>query len=130
IVACTKWCVEVCPEVAGRAIVADSWTAKAKQILAAKPDLVIAAVPYQTEAIAEILKAGIPFLGLAPHSLGDVYRDIAAIARIVGVEEKGHEIIGKMEREMDAVSKRAAGSPRRPRVYCEEWGKPLIHSQG
>jgi len=130
IVACTKWCVEVCPEVADSAIVADSWTAKAEQILAAKPDLVIAAVPYQTEAISEILRAGIPFLGLAPHSLEDVYHDIATIARIMGVEETGHEIIGKMEREIDTVSKRATGAPRRPRVYCEEWGKPLIHSQG
>src|SRR5690242_21396513 len=66
LVACTKYCLEVCPEVAGSAIVADSWTAKAHEILAAKPDLVIASVPYQVEALAEILKAGIRFLGLAP----------------------------------------------------------------
>src|SRR5437660_9363035 len=125
VVACTKWCVEVCPEIADRVIVADSWTAKSRDILAAKPDLVIAAVPYQVEAIAEILKAGIPFLGLAPHSLSDVYHDIAAIARIMGVEEKGHEMIGKMQREIEAISGRAAASEDRPRVYSEEWGKPL-----
>ncbi|MGH7461721.1 MAG: ABC transporter substrate-binding protein, partial [Longimicrobiales bacterium] len=57
IVACTKYCVDVCPEAGGggRTIVADSWTAKAQEILAARPDLVIAAVPYRVEAVAEIL---------------------------------------------------------------------------
>jgi ABC-type Fe3+-hydroxamate transport system substrate-binding protein len=42
--ACTKYCADVCPEVlaAGCMIVGDSWSAKAEQILAAKPDLVIA----------------------------------------------------------------------------------------
>ena len=68
LVACTKYCVDVCPEVleTGCIIVEDSWSAKADQIMAAKPDLVIASVPYQMESVAEILKSGVPFLGLAP----------------------------------------------------------------
>ena len=46
VVACTKYCADVCPEVTrgGRAIIADSWTAQSQQIMAARPDLVIAAV--------------------------------------------------------------------------------------
>src|SRR5262245_40414833 len=83
VVACTRWCVDVCPDLrqdllteAPRLIVADSWTAKSAEILAADPDLVIASVPYQLEAVAEIMKAGIPFLGLAPRSLNDIYGDI------------------------------------------------------
>src|SRR5215470_13251502 len=47
VVACTKYCMELCPEVEGRAIVHDSWTAQTEQIVALNPDLVIAAVPYQ-----------------------------------------------------------------------------------
>ena len=49
VVACTKYCADVCPEVKSsshvRTIIADSWTAQSQQILAAGPDLVIAAVP-------------------------------------------------------------------------------------
>jgi len=37
----------------GRAIVGDSWRAKHAEIISAKPDLVIAAVPYQEKAVAE-----------------------------------------------------------------------------
>jgi len=47
LVACTKYCADVCPEVANgsRLIVSDSWTAQTEQILAARPDLVLASVP-------------------------------------------------------------------------------------
>ena len=78
LVACTKYCVDVCPEVrqTGCIIVEDSWSAKAEQIMAAKPDLVIASVPYRLESVAEILKSGVPFLGLAPKCLADIYKDI------------------------------------------------------
>jgi iron complex transport system substrate-binding protein len=131
VVACTRYCADVCPGVAGsgRVIVADSWTAKATEILAARPDLVIAAVPYQEKAVAEIMKAGVRFLGLAPRTLGDVYGDIAAIAGIVGVPERGAAVIRDMQDGMAATAARSSAATARPRVYCEEWGKPLIRSQ-
>ena len=129
LVACTKYCVDVCPEAAGQAIVADSWTAQSAQILAAEPDLVIASVPYQLEAVGQILKAGIPFLGLAPHSLLDIYKDFAMIARVVGEPERGDDAIKAMQEEIDLVRKKSASLKNRPKVYCEEWGKPMIHSQ-
>lgn len=131
VVACTKYCVDLVPEIAGsdRMIVQDSWTAQAEQILAANPDLVIASVPYQEQAVIEILKAGLPFLALAPHSLEDIYRDLAMIAGIVGAPERAEQLIYEMNREMTGVKLRVRDIAERPRVYCEEWGKPLIHSQ-
>ncbi len=109
-------------------IIADSWTAKSGEILAAKPDLVIAAVPYQQEAVAEILKAGIRFLALAPRSLEDIYTDIAMIAALVAAKEEGARVIAKMEAEIENVLRQSAVLPRK-RVFCEEWGKPIIASQ-
>jgi iron complex transport system substrate-binding protein len=129
LVACTKYCVDVCPEVAGQAIVADSWTAQSQQILRAKPDLVIASVPYQIEAVGEILKTGIPFLGLAPHSLEDIYKDFAMIARLIGEPRRGAEAISAMQQDIETVRGQSAGLRKRPKVYCEEWGKPMIRSQ-
>jgi len=129
LVACTRYCADVCPGVAnGRLIVADSWTANSEQILAARPDLVIAAVPYQEKALSQILKAGIRFLGLAPRNLADIYTDIGAIAGIVGAYDRGEGMIDSMRREIEAVRKQVRDLPR-PTVFCEEWGKPLIASQ-
>lgn len=130
VVACTRYCADVVPEVAdgSRIILADSWTANAAQIVAAKSDLVIASVPYQEKAVTEILKAGARFLGLAPKTLADIYTDIATIAGAVGAIDRGEQVVAAMERGIDEVRSRIAATAR-PRVWCEEWGKPLIASQ-
>jgi iron complex transport system substrate-binding protein len=130
VVACTKYCADVVPEIAAhpRTILADSWTANAEQILATQPDLVIASVPYQEKAVIEILKAGVRFLGFAPKTLADIYGDIAIIAGAVAASDRGESVIASMQQGIETVRARTAGLPR-PRVFCEEWGKPLIASQ-
>ncbi|MGI9102378.1 MAG: ABC transporter substrate-binding protein [Terriglobales bacterium] len=131
LVACTRYCCDLLPALAfgGRIIVEDSWTAEASQIMAARPDLVIASVPYQEKALAEILKAGVRLLALAPHTLADIYGDIAAIGGIMGVPARAEAVIREMQQQVEAIAATAQRSSGRPRVYCEEWGKPLIHSQ-
>lgn len=129
VVACTRYCADVVPEVSDgtRLILKDSWTADTAEIVSAKPDLVIASVPYQEKAVSEILKAGARFLGLAPRTLADIYTDIATIAGAVGAADRGEEVIAAMKHRIAEVSRIAEGP--RPRVWCEEWGKPLIASQ-
>jgi iron complex transport system substrate-binding protein len=142
VVACTKYCFDVVPELGSpaqgsaqkgiptksRLVVADSWSSKASEIVAARPDLVIAAVPYQEAALTEILKAGIRFLGLAPRTLDDIYTDIALISGAVGAGERGAKVISDMQAAIEDVRRRTAELPRK-RVFCEEWGKPIIASQ-
>jgi iron complex transport system substrate-binding protein len=158
VVACTKYCVDVVPElkddsrnlsqhgvqdkvqdevqgeprrhvVAGNClIIADSWTSKASEIVAARPDLVIASVPYQQAAVVEILKAGIRFLGLAPRTLEDIYTDIALISGSVGASARGAKVISDMQAAIEEVRRQTENLPRK-RVFCEEWGKPIIASQ-
>ncbi len=141
VVACTKYCVDVVPELRrelrkdlrrdasdSKRIVADSWTSKASEILGAQPDLVIAAVPYQEAAVTEILKAGIRFLGLAPRTLDDIYTDIAVISGSVGTGERGSRVISDMQAAIEDVRRQTASLPRK-RVFSEEWGKPIIASQ-
>jgi iron complex transport system substrate-binding protein len=136
VVACTKYCAELLkligpcgdgppPHIS---IIADSWTAQSEQILAARPDLVIAAVPYQEKAVAEIMKSGARFLGLAPKNLADIYGDIAAIAGVMGAPDRGEQVITNMQQEIEAV-RAEASTTNSPRVFCEEWGKPIIASQ-
>src|ERR1700752_2366867 len=102
VVACTRYCADVVPAVrdGNRIILADSWTANTEQIAAVNPDLVIASVPYQEKAVAEILKAGARFLGLAPRSLADIYVDIASIAGIVGALKRGESVIKRMQQQI------------------------------
>jgi iron complex transport system substrate-binding protein len=131
VVACTKYCADVCPEVAdgSRQIVADSWTAQVDEIRAAQPDLVVASVPYQAKAVVEVLKAGARFLGFAPRTLSDIYGDIAALAGIMGEPERGTQVIRDMQSAIEEIRSITAAATHKPRVFCEAWGKPLIASQ-
>src|SRR5579872_2992470 len=111
VVACTKYCVDVVPAAddGSRVILSDSWTANAAQIISAKPDLVIASVPYQEKSVSEILKAGARFLGFAPKTLADIYCDIAIIAGVTGAGPCGEELVESMRRSIDAVRIQVAG---------------------
>ncbi len=130
VVACTRHCAIVCPAAARVGIIVeDSWTAQAEQIITARPDLVIAAVPFQVQAVAEIMKSGTRFLGLAPRWLADIYVDIATIAGAVGKGSEGERAVREMRNAMEDVNHRARQARTRPRVYCEEWGKPMLRSQ-
>jgi iron complex transport system substrate-binding protein len=128
--ACTKYCLEALPELAKQSphILHDSWTANTEEILATQPDLVLASVPYRMESLAAILKSGLPILTLAPHNLADIYKDIRLIAAVVDAQPTAEALIAQMQSTIAATRWRSEGA-HAPAVYCEEWGKPLIHSQ-
>jgi len=129
--ACTKYCVEAVPALGTRSlpIVHDSWSTKAAELLPVPADLVIASVPYRTESLTAILQSGRPALTLAPRTLADVYQDIRLIASVVQASLRGEALIAEMQSQIEEVRHRASAAGIKPRVYCEEWGKPLIHSQ-
>jgi iron complex transport system substrate-binding protein len=129
--ACTKYCVEALPSLASHnlKILHDSWTANTDEILAASPDLVIASVPYRMESLAAILKSGLPILTLAPHNLDDIYNDIRLIAAVVNAYGEGEALVARMKSGIEMTRQQSIARSQTPIVYCEEWGKPLIHSQ-
>jgi iron complex transport system substrate-binding protein len=131
LVACTRYCVEAVPALAQRpvTIVKDSWSSTTDEILAARPTLVLASVPYRMESLAALLKSGCPVLTLAPHTLADIYADIRLIGSIVHRVEAAEWLVAEMQQEITATRASVADGTSRPVVYCEEWGKPLIHSQ-
>jgi len=131
VVACTRYCKDVCPEVAqgGRAIIEDSWSANGEQLLAARPELVIASAPYRLESLAAILRAGVRVLALAPKSLADVYGDIRTLAALVDQHAAGEKLVSGLRDEI-AETRELTARYKAQRVFCEAWGKPLIASQG
>ena len=128
--AITKYCLEALPELAtlNLPILHDSWTANTDEIAATKPDLVIASVPYRMESLAAILKASLPVLTLAPHNLASVLADIRLLGTLTNASAEAEVLITHFNRTLDETRTRTAALPH-PTVYCEEWGKPLIHSQ-
>ena len=131
LVACTRYCLAAVPALRerGLAVIHDSWSSSTEELLAVRPEIVIASVPYRNESLAAILKAGFPVLALAPQSLADIEQDIRLIAAVAGAPARGEAVIAEMQAGISAIRSSAADTVDKPRVYCEEWGKPLIHSQ-
>jgi iron complex transport system substrate-binding protein len=123
----TKYCVEAIPSLAGGPVMHDSWQASEEELIALHADLIVASVPYRMEPLTKILKRGIPVLALAPKTLADVVADVRLLASIVHADPS--VVIETFEGAFAEVRSRVAGLDK-PLVYCEEWGKPLMISQG
>jgi iron complex transport system substrate-binding protein len=130
LVACTRYCLQAVPALRERnlKVIADSWSSNTEEILSASPDLVLASVPYRMESLAEILKCGVPVLTLAPHSLADIYQDIRLLGDILHAQDRAETVVEEMVCAVAAAQAKTSVVEARV-VYCEEWGKPLIHSQ-
>ena len=130
LVACTRYCLHAVPALRERnlKVIADSWSSNTEEILSASPDLVLASVPYRMESLAAILKCGVPVLTLAPHSLADIYQDIRLLGDILHAQGRAETVVEKMVCAVAAAQAKTSVVEARV-VYCEEWGKPLIHSQ-
>jgi iron complex transport system substrate-binding protein len=81
------------------------------------------------ESLAALLKSGCPVVTLAPHTLAEIYADIRLLGSIVHRVDAAELLVTEMEQEIAVTRARLSEDDRRPLVYCEEWGKPLIHSQ-
>jgi iron complex transport system substrate-binding protein len=89
---------------------------------------VIVWVPYQGKAVSEVLRAGARFLGLARKTLADIYTRYRNHCGAVGAMDREDTAISAVPCQIDEGCTRTGGA-RSPRVWCEEWGKPLIASQ-
>jgi iron complex transport system substrate-binding protein len=101
-------------------------TARYDKILALEPDLVLAFSDLQADIAAELIRRGLNVVAFNQRSVAEILEMISALARLVGVEAKGIELVARLEDGLRAVRESAARFSRRPRVFFEEWNDPLI----
>jgi iron complex transport system substrate-binding protein len=89
-----------------------------------RPDLVLATltVPGHERVVDALTERGLPFVAPEPISLDDVYRDVADIADLLGVPERGRALVAAMKAEHAAPPPGADA----PTVLVEWWPKPVI----
>ena len=134
LVGMTRWCKDVLPADKLKsfnhlALFDDCWNADIPAVAALHPDLVIGSVPYRAKVVEGLVASGIRFLATYPRSLADIYHETRLLGRIVDAAPAADRLVEWMEAEIESVRCRAAGSARRPRIYCEEWSNPLQNSQ-
>jgi iron complex transport system substrate-binding protein len=97
-------------------------------LLALRPDLVVATNFRDKETPVMLRRAGPAVLELKIGTFGELYAAFAALGRATGTEQRAEKVVTDMRRDLAAIAKRYETIPpsRRPRVYVEIWGDPLI----
>ncbi len=101
-------------------------------IIGLKPDLVLAA-KMNGESIDALRKLGLTvFVIPDAKDIAQVYQNIETIAKITGVEEKGKEVIAKMEEEKQAIVEKVKDlkESEKKKVWVEISPDPDIYSAG
>jgi iron complex transport system substrate-binding protein len=101
-------------------------SAKIEKILELQPDLVLGFSNLQADIARQLIQAGINVLVFNQRSVEEILDMILMLARIVGNETAGAELLERLRSELVAIAESAKRFPRRPRVFFEEWMDPLI----
>ena len=100
-------------------------TPNIEKILAAKPDLVVAAFGNTQEASDRLKDLGLTVIALNPESIEDVMDDITILGRATGTEERAAEIVSDMQMRINRVRETASESKETPSVVHMVWYDPL-----
>lgn len=126
LVAVTRYCSRLA-DVEGIPQLETTWSVKANDVAALKPDIVIAATPYQAGKVDELLKAKLNVLCLYPNTLNDVYNHVIWLGRLCDASSKAETIVSEIKDTLADLQKQAAGKPKL-RVYVENWPQPMMNT--
>ncbi len=101
-------------------------SAKIDRILALEPHLVLGFSDLQADIARELIGHGVAVHVFNHRSVAGILRMILTLGGIVGCQEKARRYVEELESGLQQVREQAAGLPRRPRVYFEEWDDPRI----
>jgi iron complex transport system substrate-binding protein len=95
-------------------------------IAALRPDLVLTSSHLQKTIVEQLVERDITVLACNPTSLDGVFRNMLLIGRVVGAFDRAQALVGELQGRVNAVVAAGQALPYHPRVFLEEWGKPLI----
>ena len=111
--------------------VSDSVAFNAERITELNPDVIIAYTIGQEEALQLLEDTGLKvFVIESATSFEDVYEDIEQLATVMGIEEKGQEVISSIQDTIQGVQERVKSATPLKKVYYEISPSPDIYTTG
>ena len=107
----------------------------AEVIISLKPDIIIASGHNPTgsgeDPFRLLREAGIPVVYISmSKSIGDIYLDIAFIAELLQVQQKGDEVINSMKAQIAEITNKTTLIQNKKNVYFEISAAPDMMSFG
>jgi iron complex transport system substrate-binding protein len=78
------------------------------------------------EAVGQWVGTRPQIISLEPRTLADVWAGIVRVAEVLGIPDRGLEVIKSLEQRVQAIAQRTRTLPERPTVACIEWIDPLM----
>ena len=97
-----------------------------EKILALEPDLVLTFSDLQADIVAELIRRNVAVHAFNQRDVAGILAMIRTLGALTGVTLKADMLAQSLARRLDEVHGRAALLERHPRVYFEEWDKPMI----
>lgn len=103
-----------------------------ERVVAAEPDLVLAAGNELTPStvIQQLDELGLTVLVLYPETLEAIYDDIELLGRVLDRASAASEVVGDMQRRVDAVVAAVAGAERPVTLYEVYHAEGLTYTAG
>ena len=118
------------PEARRKPKVSTFTDAKIDEILALKPDLVFSFSDIQAEITANLMRAGLEVHGFNHRTIAGIFAMIRTVGALIGEPDKASALTATLQANVDDAREKAKALKRRPRVYFEEWDKPMISAIG
>ncbi|MEJ9231010.1 ABC transporter substrate-binding protein [Peribacillus butanolivorans] len=111
--------------------VSDSVNINVEKIISLKPDAVIAYTIGDETTLKPLEDAGIPvFIIKSASNFDDVYGDIGQIAEVMGVTEKGEELVKDIQTQITSVEEKIETLDKKKKTYFEISPAPEIYTTG
>ncbi|MDN3426585.1 ABC transporter substrate-binding protein [Microbacterium sp. APC 3898] len=111
--------------------VSDSVVFNAERIIELDPDVVIGYSTGGPTGYEELEAAGIQvFVIESAESFEDVYGDIEQISTVMGLEDKGEEVIGSIQQQIEEVQEKVSDVEEKRQLYVEISPSPEIYTTG
>jgi iron complex transport system substrate-binding protein len=114
------------PEVRAKPRISTFREADFDAIAQLQPDLIVTYSDVQAEITRAASLRGFPVLNCNQRSVAEIFDTLSMLARILGQESRGQELIDSYRAELERIAAAASAFPVRPRVFFEEWNEPLI----
>jgi iron complex transport system substrate-binding protein len=126
IVGISGYCVRPPEARRDKARVSAFTSADIPKILGLRPDLVLTFSDLQADIVAALIRQGASVHAFNQRTIAEIFDMIRMLGALVGAADRAGRLVGELEAGLAAARLRAAQVPWRPRVYFEEWDKPMI----
>ena len=78
------------------------------------------------KALENLLDYPVEIISLEPNNLNAVFTDIKTVSKVLGVPERGADLIERMQERIDLIKHKLKFITQKPTVACVEWIEPLM----